>query len=216
VRGLAASDDQSDRRPPWSRGRAADGTACLCLVLATAVLYGGVLDLWWSWDDFFQLRYTAAWSPLQYGLDPAVWRLLPTRMVTPLLFASYDLDLALFGPDPRAFYLHQLTALALLAVAIHLTLRRWLEPLWAAATALLVLLGAPIASLAPLLMVRHYTEAILLGAISVALWVRALDTPPGPRRAGLAAASAVAWLAASLAKEIAVPLVLLLPALPVA
>lgn len=192
---------------------AADGLASLALLALPGLLYGGALDLWWTHDDFFQIRYTLAHAPWEYSLDPEIWRLLPNRVLSPLLFASYDLDLALVGLDPAHFYGHQLLSLGLAALALYATLRLWLAPPWALLGGASFLLGPPVASLAPLLMVRHYPEALFLGLLST--WVFVLAVPRrGPSAWGLAALSGLLYLAAALAKEIAVPLPALLPLLP--
>jgi hypothetical protein len=196
--------------PPSRRRAAADVLAAAALLALSWALYHRAAGLWWSHDDLFQLRYLLTWSPGQYALDPEVWRRLPFKMLTPLLFLSLDLDLSLFGLSPRGFYLHQILAVGLCAVALHAVLRLWLQPLWSFAGAFLFLISPPVASLAPLLMVRHYPEAILFLLLAVWGYVRAVRSG----RIGWAVLAAVFYLAAMLAKEIAVPLVLLLPLIP--
>ena len=57
--------------------------AAPALLALPFLLYRGALGLWWSEDDFFQLRYALGHAPLAYGLDPEVWRLLPNRVLSP-------------------------------------------------------------------------------------------------------------------------------------
>ncbi len=198
----------SDR---FARRRALlDALAALALLALPFLLYRQALGLWWTEDDFFQLRYALDHGPLAYGLDPEVWRRLPNRVLSPLLFASYDLDLALFGLDPKAFYAHQLVSIGLAAAALFLVLRLWLPRPWAGLGALLFLLGPPVASLAPLLMVRHYPEALALAAAAAGAWVVAVRRG----RRELAGLSALLYFAAAAAKEIAVPLPFFLGLLP--
>lgn len=192
----------------------ADALAPLALLALPFLLFRDALGLWWTEDDFFQLRYALGHGPLDYGLDPAVWRLLPNRVLSPLLFASYDLDLALFGLDPAAFYGHQLAAVGLAGAALYLVLRLWLAPAWAAVGGLAFLFGAPIASLASHLMVRHYPEAIVLALAAAGTWVLAVRSRGSAAATGLSALSALLYLAASAAKEIAVPLPFFLALLP--
>jgi hypothetical protein len=180
------------------------------IALLALLLYAPAAGFWWVHDDFFQLTYVADHRPLDYSLDPAVWQRLPTRMLTPLLMLSLDADLALFGPRPRPFYLHQLAALALAAAALFALLRLWLSRLWAAAGAVLFLLGPPVTALASLLMVRHYVEGLLLAILAAAAFVVALRR----RSRGWAVGSAALGFAAMIAKEVFVPLVLLLPLVP--
>jgi hypothetical protein len=217
VRGAETLPGEALPGQPGQRRRAVllDGLAVLALVAATAALYHQVLDLWWISDDFFNLRWANAWTPADYTFDPAVWRQLPFRMLTPLLFASYDTDLALFGPHPRGFYVHQLAGLALAAAALYLLLRCWLARRWALFGAWCFLASVPVLSLAPLVMVRHYIECVALAALATLAWVAALRAGERRRRGVvLASAAALLWLAAAAAKEIAVPLAIVLPFLP--
>ncbi|HYO15969.1 MAG TPA: hypothetical protein VE685_22440 [Thermoanaerobaculia bacterium] len=193
------------------RRAAADAAAVAVLGAVTWLLYGRATDLWWTWDDFFNLRYLLAWRPEQYTFDPEVWRQLPFRMLTPLLFLSLETDLSLSGLSPEAFYVHQLIALGAAAAAVYALLRLWLPPLPGFAGGFLFLVSPPVASLAPLLMVRHYPEVIFLLLLAGWSFVRAVRT----RQVAWALVSAMLYLLAMLAKEVAVPLLLLLPLLPV-
>lgn len=203
--------------PAVRRRVAVDAAVAAALVALPFALFRGALGLWWTGDDFFQLRYALARGPLEYGLDPEVWRLLPNRVLSPLLFASYDLDLALFGQDlssATAFYAHQLVAIGLAAAALYLVLRLWLPTGWSAAGGLAFLLGAPTASLASHLMVRHYPESIALALAAAGAWVVALRRRRTSTSWTLSVLSALLYLAACAAKEIAVPLPFLLALLP--
>jgi hypothetical protein len=190
-----------------------DAVLALGLAVAAWLLYAPVLRLWWMQDDLFHLHVLRDHAPAWYLWDAAAWRQWPPRVLTPLLFLSLDADRALFCDQPHAFYVHQLIALSLVPAVLYGVLRLWLPRLWAAVGAFVFLIGPPVASLAPLLMVRHYIEATLLGTLSVGLWVLALRRR-GRRAGALAAASAVFWFLAAMAKEIAVPLVFFLPLIP--
>src|ERR1700726_2989436 len=184
-----------------------DLAAGLALTAGLAVLYHQVLDLWWSHDDFFHLHYISAHRPWEYGLDPRVWQLLPFRMLTPWLFVSLDFDLRLFGADPHAFYSHQLVAAVLAFLALYAALRLWLSPWLGAFGPPAAFTGAPSSSLVQLLMLRHYVEGLLMASLSIFFFVRGLRR----QRALDRYLSALLYLAASLGKEIFVPLVILFP-----
>jgi hypothetical protein len=223
--GRGAGGAESNGRPRSGRvaaGRAAgtggpdrfDLLAAAGLAALAWIFYSPALGLWWTNDDFFQLHFVLVHPPLSYAWQPAVWRELPFQMVTPLLFASFDLDLSLFGLAPHGFYLHQLLVVCLLGAAFHLLLRLWLSRWAALAGAFLLLAGPPVVASVGVIMVRHYLEGALLAVVSTALYVHAVRVPrPGPARLW-AALSAVLYLLAALAKEIFVPLVLVLLALP--
>lgn len=188
---------------PRRRAALTEAGIALALAAAAGLLYFPVLRLGWVYDDFYHLRYLMTHRPGWYLFDAAGFREFPAKVFTPLLFLSLDVDRRLFGLAPRLFYVHHLVAFALCPAVLYGVLRLWLSRLWAAVAAWIFLMGPVIASLAPLLMVRHYVEAILLAALSVAAWAR--DRPR---------ISAVLYFAACMAKEIAVPLVVLLPLLP--
>jgi hypothetical protein len=207
-----AASDQGDAQAAPAPGAfkiLPDLAAGLTLAAGLAVLYHQVLDLWWSHDDFFHLHYIAAHRPWEYCLDPRVWQLLPFRMLTPWLFVSLDCDLRLFGADPHAFYSHQLVAAVLAFLALYAALRLWLSPWLAAFGTAAAFTGAPSSSLVQLLMLRHYVEGLFMASLSVFCFVRGLRR----QRALDRYLSALLYLAASLGKEIFVPLVILFPLL---
>ncbi|HEV8238780.1 MAG TPA: hypothetical protein VGS57_05395 [Thermoanaerobaculia bacterium] len=213
----APAQSRSGAAAAWQRRlieAAAAAWPPLSLLALTWALYGGATRLWWLDDDFFNLRFVRAFSPRDYCLDPAVWQSLPFRMLTPLLFVSYDADLTAFGAAPRAFYFHQLAALVLAAVALYALLRAWIEPRWALFAAATFVAGAPLANLATSIMARHYLECLALIFLAGVAWMRSLRAPNAGASGWWSMVSAVLWFAASLAKEIAVPLLLLLPLVP--
>ena len=218
----ADRDPMPPSQPPPAPRRPAtefvpDLAAAAALIAALILLYHQVLRLWWTHDDVFVLHYVSEHRPWQYCLEPQVWRQLPMRMLTPLLFLSMHLDLGLFGADPRAQYAHQLAAAALAFLGFYAVLRLWLPPATAALGTGVALAGAPAASLMQLPTTRHYLEGLVLAALSIVFFVRALPRPSReaerPPRPGVLALSlsALCYLAASLAKEVFVPLVLFFP-----
>lgn len=202
----------SARSLPLQR-RAVDALAAGSLLVLPWLLYGAALDLWWTQDDFFQVRFATTYAPVEYTFEPEVWRTLPNQVLSPLLFVSYDVDLAVAGLAPAAFYAHQLLAIGLAALALYAVLRLWLTPGWCLLGGVVFLLGPPIASMAPLLMVRHYPESLFLGLLSALAFVVAVRRQRAPAWV-LAGLSAVLCLAASLAKEVAAPLPAVFALLP--
>jgi hypothetical protein len=190
--------------------RGIDAVIAAALALLAGVLYHRTLGFWWSDDDFFNLHFLSTFGPGEIAFDPEVWRRLPFRMLTPLLFLSLQLDRALGGLAPGAFYLHQLAVLGLATGVLYRVLRLWLPVAWALFGATLFLLGPPIASLPPLLAVRHYLEAVLFGLLATGAFVLAVRR----RSTGWAVASAALGIVAMAAKEIAVPLPAFLLLLP--
>lgn len=187
-----------------------DAGGCALLAAAVALLYRKVLALWWMYDDAYHLHTVITHDAGRFFTDPAVWRAMPNRLFTPILQASYDGELALFGMEPRRFYAVHLLEMVLAAIAVYAALRLWTSWLPALAGAMVFIAGAPMASVATQLMVMHYLEAIILGAVAVIAYVIAVRRGRPP----LAILSAVFYFAAMLAKEIAAPLLLFLLVLP--
>lgn len=193
------------------RARIGDFVAALASIAAPLLLYGSVTKLFWTWDDPFLLRVAHSHRVAEYFFSPVLWRSMPMRVFTPLLLASYEGELALFGANPRPFYVVQLLQIGLLTAVIFAALRLWFELPLAAGAALTFVAGLPVAIAASQLMVMHYLESLTLAGLSTVLFVIAVRR----RAPSLSFASALAYLAAMLAKEIAVPLLLLLLVLPV-
>jgi len=96
------------------------------------------------------------------------------------------------------------------ALAAYALGRQALPPAWALAVVLLGLAGAPTAAVTELLMTRHYLEGLLFALLSLLAFVQA-------RRRGAVAwawAGAALYALACTAKELYVPLVLIVAALP--
>jgi hypothetical protein len=191
------------------RARAADGAAIVALVLAAVLLYRPVLGLFWIYDTPFHLGLLSRHPLGDFFFSRGPW-LEEKNVFTPLFFLSLALDRAVGGLDPSFYYLHQLAVLAAGALALYAALRLWLAPSFAAAGAGLFLLGPSVAASAPLLMVRHYFEALVLSSLAVAAFVLAVRR----ERRGWSLVSAGCYFAALLAKEIAAPLVVLAAFLP--
>jgi hypothetical protein len=193
------------------RGRRDLALAALIAVSGWAV-YHRALGLWFTYDDFFHLHFLDGAGPWEYFYRPEVWQRLPFKMITQLLFLSLDFDQAVFGLDAHGFLIHQLVSFSLCVAVLYLVLRLWLPRSWAFLGTALFGIGPVTVTVAPLLMVRHYVEALLLGLLAAGAYVLALRRPD--RWKALAVASAVFYFLAMLAKEIAVPLVFFLVLIP--
>ncbi|HZI64278.1 MAG TPA: hypothetical protein VFE44_05825 [Thermoanaerobaculia bacterium] len=191
-----------------SRRKLADIAAATGLSLAGYILYRHALRLYWLFDDPFHLRFLLEQRVGDYLLQPGVANQAALSVHLTIFLLSHDFDLSVFGLAPAAHYAHQLITVVACALALYGVLRLWIAP-WAAAVGGMVwMLGPAVAASAPLLMVRHFFEALLFAAGSVAAFVVALRRG----RQSWAALSAGACLVAVMLMEIAVvvPLVLLL------
>ncbi len=171
-----------------------------------AVLFRKVLRLWWMYDDPFQLRMLR---------ETALGSLLTTKefyggssVFTPLLVLSLKLDSVLFGAQAPGFYAHQLASLAAALLLEYCLLRLWCAPLPSLCAVVVTMTGVPLLQIVPLLMCRHYIEGALFAFAATIAFVATLR---GRRWSWLSASS---YFLAACAKEIFVPLPLLLAVIP--
>ncbi|MEI6413835.1 MAG: hypothetical protein WCP34_06165 [Pseudomonadota bacterium] len=195
---MAIATRWSPRLPDWS--------AVLWLTGLTGALYHSALGGFFRWDDPHILLQAHLYTPWQIFSDPEAWRFLSAAHLTPWLTFSYWLDTQLFGLLPMGFYAHQLLAIAGAGLALYALIRRF-APVWVAlGGATLFLVGPPVAVVAQQLMTRHYIEGLVFALLATLCYLTALDKDrwiwilPG----------ALLYLLAVAAKEIYVPLILVL------
>ncbi len=182
----------------------------LLLPVSVFGLYFFVLAHAWTWDDTAILEHVYRYSPWEYFFVPDAWRELSSANLTPWVSLSFELDFALFGLAPLGYYGHHLLSLSWVAIALFLLLRLWLSRLWSLLGVLLWLASAPMQTLVHQLMTRHYLEGLGFALLALLFYVNALRTG---RWQWLLGGTLFYALACS-AKEIYVPLILLLPFLP--
>lgn len=180
------------------------------LAAVTLGLHQSALSRWWLWDDPPILKHAIQFSPWQYFAIPAAWQESSASNLMPWLTLSFDFDLGLFGLDPRAFYWHQLLVLWIAACATYALLRLWADPLWSGLGAALFVGGAPAAMVAQQLSARHYLEGLVFAILALYLYVRGLRQD----RPILFWCGGVLYGLAITAKEVFVPLVMVLPFQP--
>ncbi len=179
-------------------------------MLLTILLYRKITRLWWTWDDAYLLHIAMAHPAGDHFFGSSIWLSMPQQLFTPLLSASYDAELTLFGADPARFYIVQLSELAATVSALYLTLRFWMSWPAAACASVLFISGTPLCTMSTQLMLMHYVQSVLLAIVSVALFAAALRR----KNVVFSVASGIVYLAALLAKEVAAPVPAILLILP--
>ncbi len=182
----------------------------LFLFSVVLLLYGSVIHLKWTYDDTQIVKQAIQYSPYQYFSVPEIWRELSWTNLTPLITFSFDADLFLFGLNPQMFYIHHLIVIWLCAIMFYMILQLWVPRSFAIAGAFLFLIGWPLAVVSQQLMVRHYLEGLLLSLASFWFFVSGLRR----EKAWMFMGSVLFYMGALAAKEIYLPLVFLLLALP--
>jgi hypothetical protein len=184
-----------------------DTVAAFLLVLLNFVLYHKVTSLWWTYDDANILRTNFDYRWTDAFTNAKVW---PQQLFTPLMMSAFRGQFLLFGLEPRSWYVLHLALAVFTALIVYTALREFLSVAPALSATALFAAGVPLCSVVTQLSTVHYFLAIALSSLSVIAYVR------GARRGSVVAIgmSAVLYLAAMLAKEVAIPLPLLLFALP--
>jgi hypothetical protein len=195
----------SPRRSRWI-----DAALALALAAVTFLLYRKILRLWWMFDDPIQLNMLAAYRARDFLFSSGFWRDRNIPVFTPLLLVSLAADKAMFGLRAEGFYAHQLVAALGIGPLLYALLRLWFSRPISFFAALIAILGTPMIQITQLLMCRHYVEGLLLATAAAIAYVMAARRD----RFGLGAVSAVLALVAMLAKEVFVPLPLVLAMLP--
>ncbi|HEY0962597.1 MAG TPA: hypothetical protein VGE69_09585 [Pseudomonadales bacterium] len=176
------------------------------LALVVWALGAHTLGRFWRGDDTPVLAHMIKYPLRDIFFTPAIWQELSTANLTPWISLSFRVDYALAGLDPRAFYLHHMVTLWLVAVvAYRLFMRvavRWL----AAVGTVLFLLGAPVQRVGEQLFTRHYLEGLLFCLLALHGFLRYRDSGRWPHQLLALTCYAVAMTA----KEVYVPLGLLL------
>lgn len=187
--------------------RIADVLACAALVLLTLLLYRRVLGLWLTYDDANLLRLSFDYSLLDVFTNARVW---PQQLFTPLLMVAFHAMRRLFGFEPGHFYVMQLAITCVTMLLVYAAVRQFLDWKRSLAAAAIFAAGAPVCSVVTQLSTVHYFLAIAFCALAVIAYAAALQ------RSSIVfdAVSVLCYFLAMFAKEVAIPLPLLLIALP--
>ena len=187
-----------------------DAQAIMLLLLLIVLLFHDAVSGYWRYDDTFILWHALNSKGLSAFYNPSVWQQLSAANLTPWATFSFKVDLKLAGISPQFFYIHQLFSLGLVAIAAYALCRQWVSTFWAWLCVCLFLVGAPVAVVANQLMTRHYLEGMLFALLAMLAFVLALRQ----QRLAWAVAGALAYALATTAKEVYVPLVLLVFVIP--
>lgn len=196
-------DDPSNGARTGSGRHGGTVFAAFALAGLALFLHASALGGWWLFDDP-QLVIEAIRQPLLGALfRPADYLHLAAHTFTPLLVASFKLDLAAAGVSPRAFYAHQVVSLIAASLLFFALLRRYSGLTHAFIGAALLIASWQVTYSARTLMIRHYIEALVFALAALLAW----SSRPSVRRE---IAGSAAYLFSLLCKEIFAPLPLIL------
>ena len=175
-------------------------------VILLWILYHPVLGNWWLIDDPCHLFYIS-----QNGIYPAFFD--PARGFSPINFTPWEplslgIDYLVFGFNPLPFYWHHMLSLSILLLCANVILLRFLSPFVAALSLSLFVASVPLCDAANHLMTRHYIEGLIFALISIYLFMKAQEKDD----ANFFYGSAFFYFLACLAKEVYVPLIVIMMA----
>lgn len=179
-------------------------------VALTIVLHENSLNGYWRFDDGSHLLFATRYSPWEYFFDPAITLKQSGANVTPWNVFFYDLNLSIFGFEPRGFYFHLLLLMVGSTAALYALLRLWLSLPSAVLGIFMFLTGKPTYHLSQQLMTGHYLTGLLFSLLSLIFFTHYLRHGNSLRLL----ASVVLYALAMTCKEIYVPLIALLFVLP--
>ncbi|HXA19845.1 MAG TPA: hypothetical protein VN380_22870 [Thermoanaerobaculia bacterium] len=196
------NDDGPRRRPI-----AIEAASAAALVGFNVLLYRKIFTLWWTYDDANILRSIFEHPFIAPFVDSHVW---PQQLFTPLLIMAFDAQWKLFAFNATQWYAVQLAVACVTTILVYAAVRQFLDHWRSVAAAAIFAAGPPLCSVITQISTVHYYLAISFSALAVMAYVIAL------RRVSwlVTALSAVCYLLAMLAKEVSIPLPLLLIALP--
>jgi len=174
-------------------------------------LYGFLLSGWWYSDDTEIIAFAAAHSPAGYLSDPQIWQSFSPFNLVPWILLSLKIDVMLAGFTPYFYYLHQIMALSVVALALFAVLNLYVgQKIFSVAGVLIFLLHPATLAVASWISTRQYLEGLGFGLFGAYCFVKGIRN----NRRMLIFISALFYAIASMAKEVYVPLPLLLILLP--
>jgi hypothetical protein len=188
------------------RARLLEATLLVLVLAGVAALYADATKLSWTYDDAFLLRVVGSAEVDDYFVSPTFWRSMPAQMFVPLLLVWYEGGSRAVDDADGGFYIPAIALLLTALLAVFAALRLWVGAVESLAGVAMIGLGPPVVSLVTQLMATHYLIALGFVALSVGAFTKALRS----RSLAWATVSALFYLCAMLAKEVAIPLPALL------
>lgn len=175
-------------------------------------LYHSVLqDTWWLADDPALLKNIVEHGIFSHFYQSEVWRNLSSSSITPWIILSLGIDWHLFGLEPLGYYWHNLLSFTLVIIIAYIVLNLFFSSLVCSLTLSFFVVSVPSIDIVQFLMARHYLEGLGLSLLAILGYVKAVKT----QRLTWAYLGSAFYLLATTAKEIYVPLIVILPCLPV-
>ena len=200
-----------DEDPSGQTARYVHVIASLFPVFFLWFYYHKVISFWWMGDDPVILWVTIEKGIFSHFYKPDVWRSFSAANLTPWIQLSFGLDWHLFGLEPSGFYWHQMISFTLVLLSAYVVLSLYFHPVFICFILTLFTVSVPSAIVVQSLCTRHYIEGLGLAFAAYYCYLMADRSS----RYRWSFAGAFFYLCAVTAKEIYVPLLVILPILSV-
>lgn len=171
------------------------------------ILYHSVLQTWWLADDPALLQSIAEHGIISHFYQSEVWRNLSSANLTPWVMLSLGIDWYFFGLEPIPYYLHHLLSFTMVLIIAYFVLNLLFSSMVCSLSLSIFVASIPSAYIAQFLMTRHYLEGLGLSLLAILFYIKAIETD----KLKWAIFGSICYLLATTAKEIYVPLVVVLP-----
>ena len=182
----------------------------IILFLITWYFYGSSYNGFWRLHDGMHILFALSHSPWQYFFDPETIAAQSTHL-TPWNVLFYDINIALFGLNPKWHYTHLILLTWGGCFLTFILLRTQIGSFFSFLGALFFLSGLPTTEAAQQLMSGHYLTGLIFAQLSLYLYILSLNK----NNIALAILGAFFYLMATTCKEIYIPLIIVLPFLPI-
>ena len=183
----------------------------LALLMAVWGLYGFLLSGWWYSDDPEIIAFAAGHSPSEFLFKPHTWQSFSPFNLVPWILMSLKIDVMLADFTPYFYYLHQLMALSVVAMALFAVLNLYVERKFLSFAGVLIFLLHPATlGVVSWISTRQYLEGLGFALFGIYFYLTGLHS----RKFQLIYISTLFYAFAVISKEIYVPLPLLLILLP--
>ncbi|MCK5877440.1 MAG: hypothetical protein KAG43_07380 [Candidatus Marithrix sp.] len=183
--------------------------AVLIPIILMWIFYHPIQQSWWLADDPALLQSIIEHGIFPHFYDSDVWRGLNASNLMPWLTLSLGIDWYLFGLEPKGFYVHHLLSFSIVLLIAYIFLRQYFSALICSIVLSIFVVSVPSANIAQFLMVRHYLEGFGLSLLAILCYLKAT------KKFAWALLGSLFYLLATTAKEIYVPIVVILPFLTI-
>ena len=176
------------------------------IIIAAIIYFPCIKNGWWTVDDPLILNLTIQNGWYKFFYKKEVWHQISSTNLTPWINLSYAIDWFLFGFNPKGFFYHHYLSFLLAIFLCELVIYRTLGLTTALASSLLFIITLPTAMTASFLWLRHYIEGLALSALALLLFLKSYKN----LSLYYSVFGAIFYFLACTAKEIYVPLIILI------